>query len=357
MNQAPKMAKAKEDVTMERLDPARPIISGDQCGYWDGPLKLAFIRKKFPSMQLKHYVHDADAAGVPTRACKDAMLAAGEAYRIAEEGIEANWTSGAIMVPTPEYLKRRILLDGGEKFFGLVALNSDEILASLRMSNAQLCQILSSSGVCPHDGKLTTNRSYATTTAVVIQDWLNVMNVEQVQCLSSFQHFASRKDEFLEMAINWHPEFTLIYNQCAEKAGMTPISDKKGEIPFFFVFRENGCLVRKKAYRCNNGWMAYIKNKPRPIDIDDVVAVVPKALLLGIILREDGYLLLPKTGSSYMDHTGPLAEVLELQQLPMIRTNICWREFARPFVSWIFNEEGAAGLQRVIESAEVEIIN
>lgn len=339
------------------LDQTKPIISGDQCGYWDGPLKLAVVRSRFPHMRLEHYVHDADAAGVPTRACKDTMLVTGDSYKIAEEGVEANWTSGAIMVPTPEYLKQRMTIDGGEKFFGLVALNSDEILASLEMDNLCLRQILLSDGVCPQGNKLVVNGSYASTTASVIQTWLKAMNIGQIPCFSSFKHFMSRKAEFLEMAVNWHPDFTLIYNQCAENAGMTPISNKKGEIPFFFVFREGGQLVRKKAYRYKGEWMAYIQNKPRPVAIESVVAIIPKALLLGIILREDGYLLLPKTGSAYMDHAEPMAKALGLQQLPMIRTSMRWREFTRPFASWIFNEEGLEGLQRVIESAEVEITN
>jgi len=332
------------------LDSEVSIISGDQCGFWDAPIKLAAIRKAFPDSRIAHFIQDADAVGLPTKDFKNTLEAIGKNYAIAEEGVTANWTSGVIRVPDQKSFREK-----GEKFHGLVARISDEILVSLDGQAPELYQILTSPQACYQ--QIESGKGYSSSTKEILNLWLDVMGITGIPIYSVYRHFLDRRDEFLNMAVNWHPEITHAYNSCVQQAGMVQISSSKGELPFFFIFSEGGRLIRKKAYRHKGEWMAYSRNKPRPINIDEVVAIIPRAMLLAVIIRESGYLVLPETGSLYANYSNLLAEALRIKQLPMIRISLKWKDFCRPFVGWIWEEEGQEGLKKVIESATFNVID
>lgn len=332
------------------LDNKVPILSGDQCAYWDAPIKLAVAKKHFPEFTIRQHIHDIDTLGAPKAAFREHMLLLQEEYAIAREAWSAKWTSGLIMVPSPGEI-----ISGKEEFVGLVSANPQEILASLNFGDIDVVQkILSSRGVLP-EGIVETAKSFFLTSRKILLAWLRVLSCKTIDIKSSFEYCRQKRESFLDIAINWNDAWTDVYNHCSDKAHIRPISKRKKELPFFFIVNEEGRLVRRDVYRQNGEWLVYKRNRPRPINIEEVVAVAPKAMLLGAILRSEGYLLIPDVGSQYLQHISPISETLELVQYPVIRIGLKWKEHTRPFINWIYETNGVAGLEKAVAEAGIRI--
>ena len=341
------------DADKEALNPGIPIVSGDQCSWWDSPIKLAVIRDRFPQMEITHHIQDADTLGAPTKEFSRNVLVKNNLdYAIAREPDEAKWTSGVIKVPglaSPDA--------GSQQFTGLVARNAREILASFHLDKVPLAlQILNSRGVSPNGTHILAG-SFSDASAEILTKWLAALAVENIRIGTVFDFCLKRRQQFMELANGWRIEHTEIYNQCAQALGMRRLSRKKSESPFFLVFNEGGKLIRRDAYLRNGSWLAYKRNKPRPVNIDEAILIIPKALLLGVIVRSSGYLVLPKTGSNYINQTSILADIFSIRQYPIIEVDASWRGIARPFVGWIHEKEGPEGLRKLINNATVQIRN
>lgn len=321
------------------------IVSGDQCAYWDAPIKLAAIRSHFPDREIVHHIHDLDTVGVPTAEKKAEMKQFNQRYSIEEEGIGARWTSGAICIPCMEQIKTK-----GEKFRGLVGVDSNEILASIRDSNDLLEEIFA-----PHNLNGELKKGYSHASREIMRKWSNNLEIDEIKFDSSFNQFLELREESTDIICRWSQHHSEVYNECAQKAKMGNLSISSGELPFFFIFNEENKLVRRRAYLKDGIYKAYIRNNPRQVDMGSVVAIAPKALLLVVMLKNKYNIVLPKSGSAYMAHAKPLVKSLGLSQLETIYVDMQWHGFSRPFVNWIYEREGIEGIKRVADSATITV--
>ncbi|MCK5801560.1 MAG: hypothetical protein KAI66_01950 [Lentisphaeria bacterium] len=153
--------------------------------------------------------------------------------------------------------------------------------------------------------------------------------------------------DLLNLFVRDHAAAAALYNQAIEETGvgLTPLSVKRGELPFFLVVRRQGMLVRTAA--CLEGsvlvggdlrWQVRGGKLPLArMAADGVVSVVGKALLLvlQVRLKPDGCpLALPYQGSLYMPAAYAFEKKLRDSGILTVEAHPVARVRFRFFESW-----------------------